>query len=316
MELRPTLATEINDISLASAFAAPDPTTMELCCDICGNIGVKEAIIFCSQCKINCEHMYCMKTPLMERVDWICEDCESRSQVLSEASSEQLPSVSKLSNTLDVPNDKAKSVEKKGSLDLQRKKVSFALGKVKPGKTKYICPEEAILLSSGASNSILNSKGASRSRPNEKLKTLRFDNPGTFKGKKVDKLSGGNGGNSIELRTSNTGNLDKNLLPDDNAHAYTPSLGAAWLGRFNIHNFRNRELILHVRAHCPSRVRKMVYEFSRKMPAVLDFELVSCKKFWVYFFQGYFPDIRDIGLYFFSREVERCVSLFCSGAVH
>ncbi|XP_051116705.1 uncharacterized protein LOC127241608 isoform X2 [Andrographis paniculata] len=279
-----------------------------VCCDICGDIGVKEAIIFCCRCKSSCEHMYCMKTLLLEHDDWICEDCESRSKVLSLASpmTEQLPCISKLSHPLEVHNDKVKNVQRKTLVDLQRKKVSFALGKVTSGKTKYVCPEEATPLSPGADNSLPILKGTSHSRPNERFNTQRSDNLETSKQEKADKLSGGNGCKTMELRTSSIRHLNRNLLSDHDTHAYTPALGASWLGTFSIHNFRNRELNLHVRAHSPSRVRKMVHEFSKKMPAVLQFELVSCKKFWVYFFKWYFPDTRDIGLYFFSRDAERC----------
>nr|XP_027125320.1 uncharacterized protein LOC113741872 isoform X2 [Coffea arabica] len=46
-----------NILVLRSSSFADDPGPHEKCCDICGDIGVSDAIQTCPQCKISCEHM-------------------------------------------------------------------------------------------------------------------------------------------------------------------------------------------------------------------------------------------------------------------
>ncbi|KAI3463918.1 hypothetical protein Pfo_020581 [Paulownia fortunei] len=317
---------------------------MESCCDICGDIGVKEAIITCSQCKSNTEHMYCMRTLIEEHLDdWSCEECESSSKRMSLASSltKELPSLSKLAHSVEVRNGAALHAESRNLLNESRK-VSIDWEKqVASGKTKYICAKEGIILSSGAMNSLSPSKVTSHSSlpqpkigvnksqrshiwpssqpinfssqhdldsgPSRQLKTQRLGNMEISDGQQQQskKLTGGNGCTPAELRTFNAENVNRNLLSDLEKHSYAPSLSASWKGSFSIHGLKHGELILQIQAHSPSRFRRKAYEFSKKMPQVLQFELVPCKTFWIYFFQENFPDRRDIGLYFFLSDRER-----------
>lgn len=60
-------------------------------------------------------------------------------------------------------------------------------------------------------------------------------------------------------------------------------------------------------AQYPSQVRRQVYEFSKKLPEVLEFELLPCQGFLMDLFHGDRPAENDIGLYFFPRESERLV---------
>ncbi|KAL3636242.1 hypothetical protein CASFOL_020789 [Castilleja foliolosa] len=64
------------------------PTAQD-CCDICGVAGPHpEHIYTCCQCKLNCEHIYCMRIfnkefyeAMTEEsfIDLVCEECESGS---------------------------------------------------------------------------------------------------------------------------------------------------------------------------------------------------------------------------------------------
>ncbi|XP_047973337.1 uncharacterized protein LOC125215817 isoform X2 [Salvia hispanica] len=105
----------------------------EECCDICGNIGVADALITCSICKRNTEHMYCMKFFLEEHVnDWRCEECMSgvhNSSVVHRSG--ELPAESR-----KLPNE-----SRVGVGDWEKI--------VATGKTKYLTVEEAIKLPLG-----------------------------------------------------------------------------------------------------------------------------------------------------------------------
>ncbi|XP_042041689.1 uncharacterized protein LOC121787125 isoform X2 [Salvia splendens] len=103
------------------------------CCDICGDIGVADALITCSICKRNTEHMYCMKFFLEEHVnDWHCEECLSgvHNQSVVHKSGE-LPAESR-----KLPNE-----SRVGLGDWEKI--------VATGKTKYLTVEEAIKLPLG-----------------------------------------------------------------------------------------------------------------------------------------------------------------------
>lgn len=66
-----------------------------------------------------------------------------------------------------------------------------------------------------------------------------------------------------------------------------------------------------IQAHPPYQVRRKIYEFSKKMPEVIHFQLVPAKKFWTDLFEEHIPDERDIGLYFIPSAKERCAICLC-----
>ncbi|KAL0357446.1 UNVERIFIED_CONTAM: hypothetical protein Scaly_1430300 [Sesamum calycinum] len=262
--------------------------------------------------------------------DWLCEDCESGSEPRSAAStlSRELPSLSRLANIVEVNNGAILHARAKKWLNESRKVSSDSEKKVATGKTKYILAEEAIKLSSGAMkslsnlkvsqrSSLLQHKGGNRSRRSSirprteqisfsqqdlykraslKLKTQRLGNMeiSQLQQQQSKKLTGGNGCTSVQLRS------------DLERCSWTPTLSTSWKGSFCIHNdLKHAELNLQIEGRSPSQVHRKVYRFSKQMPEVLHFELVSSKNFWKIFFQEYLPDRRDIGLYFFSSDRER-----------
>ncbi|CAI9111846.1 OLC1v1012173C3 [Oldenlandia corymbosa var. corymbosa] len=85
-------------------------------CDICGDVGVIEAIVTCARCKVNCEHLYCMRIVAYEYPEiWYCDDCKSINQEVvqnsvtkEEVAKESASNTSKMldqDSTDKLPND-------------------------------------------------------------------------------------------------------------------------------------------------------------------------------------------------------------------
>ncbi|KAG8379255.1 hypothetical protein BUALT_Bualt07G0069600 [Buddleja alternifolia] len=358
----------------------------EECCDICGDVGVADAIITCSQCKINCEHIYCMRTPLEgDPDDWRCEICESTSKPKPLPSSSLTGGASKLTNPVEVSKGTVLPAERKKLLHGSKKSSIHWEKKVETGKTKYISVKDAIKLSSGEKNSVaplkigchqkspqpksrLNIAGRTPMRtttvpmnfssqrlgnmdiskgqphqskqltkaqrslsslqpseapvnkhvqkghptevklPQTKAKSLikappsSYAPPVTISGKRPYFIKGGNKCTTTELETCNATNVNNNFLPD---------FSASWMGCFSIQDdLIHGKLNYQIQALPPSQVRKKVYEFSKKMPKILHFQLVPVKKLWINLFRDYFPDRRDIGLYFVPSDRVRCEDYF------
>ncbi|KAL1566354.1 hypothetical protein AAHA92_01974 [Salvia divinorum] len=108
------------------------------CCDICGDIGVADALITCSLCKRNTEHMYCMKIFLEEHInDWHCEECMSSSPSSGVHNSPVVHKSGELpAESRTLPNESRVGVGNWEKI-------------VATGKTKYLTVEEAIKLPLG-----------------------------------------------------------------------------------------------------------------------------------------------------------------------
>ncbi|XP_057464422.1 uncharacterized protein LOC130754268 isoform X1 [Actinidia eriantha] len=112
-------------------------------CDICGDIGVLEAIFECSCCKIAHEHIYCRKRLCDVVPDaWLCEACEMGSKLSPKSGKQDLPKTS-LSKPTDVVDQETANSAGNSKL-LKWEKIG------RPGKVKYIPAQEAVMLSSGA----------------------------------------------------------------------------------------------------------------------------------------------------------------------
>ncbi|KAG5536469.1 hypothetical protein RHGRI_024035 [Rhododendron griersonianum] len=74
-----------------------------------------------------------------------------------------------------------------------------------------------------------------------------------------------------------------------------------------IDSISREELNDGFKAHPPSTVRGKVYEFSKKMPKVLQFKMLPRDNVWTDIFEDYYPTEDDIGLYFFSSDSQRSV---------
>ncbi|KAL8457554.1 hypothetical protein ACS0TY_035425 [Phlomoides rotata] len=120
----------------------------EKVCDICGHTGVIDAMLYCSQCEVNHEHMYCARVLLEEFVDgWICGECEFSNKPMPEASpllrqgSKSKPVEVGKCHELPAESKKLHNESRVGSGNWEKR--------VETGKTKYLPVNEAIMLSSG-----------------------------------------------------------------------------------------------------------------------------------------------------------------------
>lgn len=96
------------------------------------------------------------------------------------------------------------------------------------------------------------------------------------------------------------------ILPEAEKCFQVPALHSYWKGSFEIvTNNNNKELNDGFRAHPPSKVRRKIYEFSKKLPEVLQFKMLPRDSVWTEIFQDDCPNEDDIGMYFFSNNSQR-----------
>lgn len=106
------------------------------------------------------DHSYCMRTLHEEPIDdWLCEECESSSKPkpLVSHQTTELPGTSKSSNPMEARSGSELRIESRKSLHGTRVGSIPREKMVATGKTKYICVNEAIRLSSGEKNSLSSS---------------------------------------------------------------------------------------------------------------------------------------------------------------
>ncbi|CAI9111856.1 OLC1v1012185C1 [Oldenlandia corymbosa var. corymbosa] len=84
-----------------------------------------------------------------------------------------------------------------------------------------------------------------------------------------------------------------------------PSSEASWNGIFKVLTSEIGDISDEIEAHPPCRVRKKVYELTKLMPDILQFELVPRMDLWEDLSQHLYLDKRDIGLYLFPTDIER-----------
>ncbi|GJX37607.1 zinc finger, RING/FYVE/PHD-type containing protein [Tanacetum coccineum] len=118
-------------------------------CEICGDVGVTEAIITCSRCKSTREHLYCMR---VVRTDvpqfWDCDECLGNKLVSPKSTvTEQTPEAPKKR----VPTFLQKSKVNEGpNTNVLPNRFNFKEKSVDTGKTRYLSCDEVAKLSSGA----------------------------------------------------------------------------------------------------------------------------------------------------------------------
>ncbi|KAL9261888.1 PHD finger-containing protein [Drosera capensis] len=101
------------------------------------------------------------------------------------------------------------------------------------------------------------------------------------------------------MTTEGTEHMDPPLRFDRRLPNH-PALHATWRGNFRVIGDTPGKFD-GIRAHPASKVHINAYEFSKRMPEVLQFEFHPRGNFWEDVFEGDIPDGLDIGLYFFPR---------------
>ncbi|KAL6905591.1 hypothetical protein ACP4OV_003192 [Aristida adscensionis] len=80
-------------------------------CEVCGDIGIKQLLLCCADCKGAATHQYCLKEVLYDAslADWFCDECQQKrgevaySRSLVKLSSERLAGHGHFSSTLHQP---------------------------------------------------------------------------------------------------------------------------------------------------------------------------------------------------------------------
>ncbi|KAJ0805146.1 putative chromatin regulator PHD family [Helianthus annuus] len=128
-------------------------------CDICGDPGVAEAIIICSECQVAREHLYCMREFRTQAPPWWrCEECQSQSQITSPKTTDDEPETKNVST---FPQQTTFATERRNKNRIASK-YGFKEKWVDKGRTKYLSCDEAVKLSSG-SMKVNNSRNEFRS---------------------------------------------------------------------------------------------------------------------------------------------------------
>ncbi|XP_030492873.2 PHD finger-containing protein 1 isoform X2 [Cannabis sativa] len=87
---------------------------------------------------------------------------------------------------------------------------------------------------------------------------------------------------------------------------YFPAQDVIWEGGFKILNWNPCEVFGRFQAQLPCKIHRKVNEISRKMPPVLEVNLLPQHRFLVDLFQDECPDLLDVAMYLFPAEnIER-----------
>ncbi|XAR63797.1 hypothetical protein NMG60_11023883 [Bertholletia excelsa] len=109
---------------------------------------------------------------------------------------------------------------------------------------------------------------------------------------------------STNFNAMNGGKM--NILSECGQFLQGPALNCSWKGSFEIIDTTiHRQFSSGLEAHTTTKVLRKVYEFSKKLPEVLKFEMLPRLDIWTDIFQDDCPDENDIGLYFFSLNDQR-----------
>ncbi|PHT78088.1 hypothetical protein T459_16140 [Capsicum annuum] len=269
--------------------------------------------------------------------DWCCDDCEKGKGVLSlsrrlenrysHGSKLHAPAKIFLST---VPPKKLGKFPGGHCINWEKE--------VTTGKTRYIPVEESLGLLSGiekstSSSRVVSTKSmetitqgnfgkyqaqCSRSFPEKSTAQWSLGSEGytksqnlkkakiTAKSKEPVQSSKGLGGSiNLERRSPHVVN-ESGIIPMP--HRCDPALVPSWKGSFDIlGTLPSVSGMLNncIQAHPPSRIRRKVYEFSRKLPETLKFEVLPRENIWTSLFNDHSPGKEDIGMYFFASERER-----------
>ncbi|PHU25759.1 hypothetical protein BC332_04091 [Capsicum chinense] len=100
---------------------------------------------------------------------------------------------------------------------------------------------------------------------------------------------------SSELKSPSATN-ESSLMNPIMTHPCDPALAHSWKGSFEIIGalkFTPRMLNNCIDTYPPSKVRRKVYEFSRRLPGTLKFKLVSHEAIWTSLFNSHLPGLNN-----------------------
>ncbi|KAK4718908.1 hypothetical protein R3W88_017246 [Solanum pinnatisectum] len=238
-------------------------------CEICGDLGIQEAIITCYQCKNVDVHQYCVVGYWEDApVDWCCEECDIRKGVMFSPCGLENERFKGSKSHASTKICQSTVQPKKYSKFPRRQHINWEK-EVRTGKIRYLPVEEALGLSSriekygSAPINTISSRAVS-------TKSRKFGKP---KGRDAFTI--------LEHRTHDVVN-ESLMMNSPMKHMCDPAL-----------------------SHPPCRVRRKVYEFSGLLPDTLKLELVARGDIWPSLFDNHCPGKEDIGLYLFESEKKR-----------
>ncbi|XP_020104432.1 uncharacterized protein LOC109721305 isoform X3 [Ananas comosus] len=309
-------------------------------CDICGNIGYAEHIVTCYLCKKASEHIYCMQKHInVIPVEWYCERCQLSAKPVHETEVEDMNRTKTIKLINDGENQLIETRMPPHSPDINNE------GRVptKHAKVKFIPTEEVTFLTRGKlvgrrdnlSPSCLVTTPPKLKRASANMSTVPVSksimlsppSPGSMNaeacispksasvghaGKSRDremqknKSSGGVLCPNIQSRgpDRDVSDLPVTLIINPKEKFPHPALEACWMGTFEFF-----EVVPHIhsgiQAHFANQVSLKAYEVLKQMPKELKLEILPRLDAWPKMFQSDPPDYNDIGVYFFSRGLER-----------
>ncbi|KAG5570509.1 hypothetical protein H5410_060275, partial [Solanum commersonii] len=257
-------------------------------CEICGDLGIQEAIITCYQCKNVDVHQYCVlgyweAAP----VDWCCEECDILKGVMF--SLHGLKNECFKESKLHASTKICQSIVqlKKHSKFPRRQHINWEK-EVRTGKTRYLPVEEAL----GLSSCIKKYGSPLINTVSSRVVSTKFQKFSMPKGPGVSTI--------LEHRTPDVVN-ESRMMNSPMTHPCDPALVPSWkFSRTCTGIFNNC-----IQAHPPCRVRRKVYEFSGLLHDTLKLELVPRGDIWQSLFDNHCLGKEDIGLYFFESERKR-----------
>ncbi|CAH9143819.1 unnamed protein product [Cuscuta epithymum] len=303
------------------------PNLMDGCCDICGDVGIAETIIACANCKVNQEHIYCMREYCEGPTkDWQCEECTKRNEKqLSCGNSQSASQVPPKTTTKDLQSGSPrKSNRGRGCVNWENK--------VLKGRTKYLSIQEVLTLprqqnnssnfkKTGYSSPLSPKKHPSTPRSRKKHSSSRLSpkkHSSTPLSPKKNISTPLSSKKHISTPTSRTAvNHEGSFIPnfqhpkkprkvvkgqDVKNFSNDPVLYPSWKGSLTVCDTLN----FHgLQAHHSSKACKKLMDFTKLLPEVLDFQLVPRGDVWLKLFSDYCPTRDDIGLFFLPGDMKR-----------
>ncbi|KAJ4960549.1 hypothetical protein NE237_020459 [Protea cynaroides] len=319
-------------------------------CDVCGATAYSEYLVTCSRCEQACEHVYCMRRNLTYVPEvWFCEACCLQKKSTLEAENDPVKISSSLQKSVaPFPrNSHLKGVEtgkvKHIPAEEATKLTSGTKRKAGIGPSDSMTsiykrtPPLSTLSSLKCHLRKQNANPKKRALRTKPLCCNRPPNPKPSLGGKlelhkvdgkdapaeayeqpsacVQSLSTRNSGGAFLTNSQERKSVQEKdlavLSPRFEDYENLPALDCTWTGSFEIVNMSSHSQFYDgFRAHPPGKVSRKAYEFSKKMPGILQFKLQNHSNVWVEVFDSYSPAESDIGLYFLPGDFERSVQMY------
>ncbi|XP_004496495.1 PHD finger-containing protein 1-like isoform X2 [Cicer arietinum] len=249
---------------------------MDIVCLKCGDVGFKEAIVFCSKCQSYALHRYCLDGPVIfiDDVIWFCEDCEPKPIALYSLDQSTLLS-SKTTNSANLANNAIQS-RRKLKYCIKRPKKSNQRHKKKIGEKQK---KEKVNSGLVAKTKVLLSDSSC---------LPELEHPQC----------------SISHRQENESKNECGPVPTDATNSNVdaqPIAEPIWRGNL----FFCNEAIVTVnglQAHLSSLASLKVLTEARLFPEVLCADLLPRSVVWPNSFKNEGPTNQNIALYFFGSE--------------